>query len=73
MAGQILQVCEHFNLQTLVHNIYRVALNTILEMNTGKGISNKTPTTDSISVSDVLYQLSSLRKVSKKNLYESCL
>uniref|UniRef100_A0A2S2Q2A8 CCDC66 domain-containing protein n=1 Tax=Sipha flava TaxID=143950 RepID=A0A2S2Q2A8_9HEMI len=33
------------------------------EMNMSKGVSNKTPLMDSISVSDVLYQLSSLRKV----------
>lgn len=34
-------------------------------MKNGKNIPNKTPSTsESISVSDVLYQLSSLRKVS---------
>lgn len=37
----------------------------VLEMKNGKNIPNKTPSTsESISVSDVLYQLSSLRKVS---------
>lgn len=37
-------------------------------MKNGKNILNKTPSTsESISVSDVLYQLSSLRKVSTYN------
>lgn len=37
----------------------------VLEMNNNdKSASNKSPPSESISVSDVLYQLSSLRKVS---------
>lgn len=68
MAGQILQVCENFNLKIIVHK-YRAPEHhnyIVLEINMTKGVSNKTPSTDSISVSDVLYQLSSLRKVSSK-------
>lgn len=66
-AGQILQVqfVKTALLVVLFYKYYVITRFNLLEMKHGKSNPNTVPSSvESISVSDVLYQLSSLRKVS---------